>query len=1678
MTMVIPMLMPTGRSSLLLLALCVCTFAPFTRAASSWFSGSNDEKASKTNKQAKNDLVSPIVNRELEASVVAHDWPFIVDNVYCEAWGYHHQKDWDYMDRFVELMGAAGGDRTVAEATRIALEATQPSNKRALLQYSLSLRAHSPLCEMHRTLARQIVLNHPSASAALVEADAFAVLPDGSVATTPGELIELLSTISAPESSSRDTEDDDEPSLLLPDEVARGENGPLVVIYANMGSPAFVELYKPLVEKDDVTFVVRHRGHVTYEEVGGNATVLQGYGVRLDIKNVEYKVFDDEPDGSETESLLVNVSALEALSPHHTLAGIQPSALKDLSEADAIKLQQELWKVHEAQQVHSQLVPPKWQRRQLALQAATVISQTENDVLLTLQDISQNLPSVASTLVHVPVPEELVKLADLMEPIMQQTKGVALTINGRKVPVGRPSFNVFELLELLQEEQALLENMQAKLGPYLSLKGLKQVQKAWGLGQEYFLETYGEDAPSASTGMTGGGDEEDSASLSGNVRRIDVARGWKGAVIYVNDIEKDDQYRQWPRSVQQALMSMQFGSPPSVRRNLFTMLNVIDPAQEEAIQHLGFQLGAQLEQAQYPARLGFLIVNDKDLAECRKWIESDGITDDTIPCPTKPILTGKKKTLADLHKVPGTTQAVHRIIAMVAAEHAGDGLPSAFVQYFVQGLSKFVDDDGLTMGHVISEFAQIWQQFTSMSPKEASNLALDTLYEDEDADCLSSYGKSLRFALNKAIAPGMGFVNGRPLPIGASADPGKIFMEEQNHIFGLIMRSEITDRSPKSVYGKLLKGDGVFKRLHPLLTDSGNDPHVNVDVGFSTDALLFPKSHTFERPPSAVFVVEAVVDLETPEGVASATRFVEVMDAYADAITEGDSSLQLSIGYRIIPRSNLGTSPVCSIMANAGVIGADSLKNVLAQDGLTTKSMDELLALIPGLNAKQKVTISSFACSASVSSELMPRTNFVAVNGKVYSPEQGLIAKDDIELLVDIELSRSKATTKLLSNQVSFDDKNYHDAISKASIFLVGGDETDKSSSRMDMVHLVIEMEQDEEIENNPFRFSWNIEDQDELRIEASVALDPATEAAQRVAPFLLAFRDVLKLPLQMVLVPKPLMSGDDKSVPITSYYRFVADPTALPDVKPPKASFSNLPTNHILTLQLDVPESWNIQQTQTVQDTDNLRCDVKAGCSDEAHAGKVDPVVPMHERRQLTAVEYGMKNLLMFGQCYDYQTQSPPNGLQLALTQKGSPGNGKSSMAEISSDGSVDVSATSPADAVYSDTLVMKNVGYWQLRANPGLWELKIAPESRGAEIFDIVDGTVKRGKMKLSKNQVSNSTKTIVMKDFTGSGQVLIVKRRPGYEKATLFYDKDKGVKSGDDDVIHVFSLATGHLYERFLKIMMLSVTKRTSSKVKFWLFENFLSPSFKGSAKAMAEKIGCEVEFVTYKWPEWLRGQSEKQRIIWGYKILFLDVLFPLNVKKIIYVDADQVVRGDLKELWDMDLQGAPYGYTPFCTSRETTLGFQFWRSGFWETHLQGKPYHISALYVVDLEKFRKDLVGDQLRSIYQQLSADPNSLSNLDQDLPNYAQHQVPIFSLPQEWLWCESWCSDETKAASKTIDLCNNPLHKEPKVSMAKRVISGDLFEESWVDLDAEVEGHEKEYLSATLQMDYMFLHKQ
>ncbi|KAK9475337.1 UDP-glucose:glycoprotein glucosyltransferase-domain-containing protein [Dipodascopsis tothii] len=528
---------------------------------------------------------------------------------------------------------------------------------------------------------------------------------------------------------------------------------------------------------------------------------------------------------------------------------------------------------------------------------------------------------------------------------------------------------------------------------------------------------------------------------------------------------------------------------------------------------------------------------------------------------------------------------------------------------------------------------------------------------------------------------------------------------------------------------------------------------------------------------------------------------------------------------------------------------------------------------------------------------------------------------------------------------------------------------------------------------------SFDVGDYDAAGIRVVAILDPATEYAQKTGGLLQLLAGLDGVGVRVFLNPEPAL----EQMPVTRFYRSVLPGRVRFDsaggLVEPRVDFAGVPTAPLYTLGLDVPAAWLVAPSRSAADLDNILL----------ADGGVDAT-------------YTLTSILIEGHARDVTTGGPPRGAEVELSTPGAP-------------------------AAVADTIVMANVGYFQFKAGPGVWQVGIKPGA-SARVFRLASGAARE---------------TVYVTALTGATVFPALARNRGFEAAdVLAVGADTGVvararalwgrvRGGPaPPTINIFSVASGHLYERFLSIMTASVMRHTDHTVKFWLIENFLSPSFKDFLPRLAARYGFQYELVTYKWPRWLRGQKEKQREIWGYKILFLDVLFPLDLKKVIFVDADQIVRADLQELVDLDLGGAPYGYTPMCDSRTEIEGFRFWKKGYWRSLLKQRPYHISALYVVDLDRFRQLAAGDRLRQQYQQLSADPGSLANLDQDLPNYMQLQIPIFSLPQDWLWCETWCSDESLATAKTIDLCQNPMTKEPKLDRARRQIP------EWTAYDDEI----------------------
>ncbi|KAK8123745.1 UDP-glucose:Glycoprotein Glucosyltransferase [Apiospora kogelbergensis] len=531
--------------------------------------------------------------------------------------------------------------------------------------------------------------------------------------------------------------------------------------------------------------------------------------------------------------------------------------------------------------------------------------------------------------------------------------------------------------------------------------------------------------------------------------------------------------------------------------------------------------------------------------------------------------------------------------------------------------------------------------------------------------------------------------------------------------------------------------------------------------------------------------------------------------------------------------------------------------------------------------------------------------------------------------------------------------------------------------------------------------------------------LNPASEQGQKWAPILKVLSELDGVYMRIFLNPRDKID----ELPVKRFYRYVLDSSPSFDdagnVRSPAAMFKGIPSEALLNLGMDVPPAWLVAAKDSVHDLDNIKL--------SSVKSDIDAT-------------YELEHILIEGHSRDGQG-SPPRGVQLQLgTEK---------------------------DPNFADTIIMANIGYFQFKANPGYYNIQLK-EGRSSEIFTI-ESVGAKGFHAVPGDEGTE----VALMDFQGTTLYPRVLRKPGMEKEDVLQESNSG--SGTDFIsrglkfaegflgssrksksaeehaeINIFSVASGHLYERMLNIMMASVMKNTKHTVKFWFIEQFLSPSFKEFIPHMAAEYGFKYEMVTYKWPHWLRQQKEKQREIWGYKILFLDVLFPLSLDKVIFVDADQIVRTDMIDLVNLDLEGAPYGFTPMCDSRTEMEGFRFWKQGYWANYLRGLPYHISALYVVDLRRFRELAAGDRLRQTYHTLSADPNSLSNLDQDLPNHMQFQIPIHSLPQNWLWCETWCSDESQKEARTIDLCNNPQTKEPKLDRARRQVP------EWTVYDDEI----------------------
>lgn len=1061
------------------------------------------------------------------------------------------------------------------------------------------------------------------------------------------------------------------------------------------------------------------------------------------------------------------------------------------------------------------------------------------------------------------------------------------------------------------------------------------------------------------------------------------------AIMWINNIETDKAYRKWPSSTGELLRPTYLGMLRSIRKNFHNLVIVADPSKAGAAELIRMVESFITHTA--PVRVGLVFSVDSD--ESLRGFDDPGL-------------------------------AMLCAFNFISENFAGREDANYKALQFLLDIYSTAQGD-VTVADVTSLFKS----------KYPSTDLEDVFGEDSDYDVGRMLAQDFVEKAGITSFP-QALMNGVPLPekhLNVDEFEEVVLMEVMRATQVLqraVYRGELNDKH--DVTDWLMAMPNIMPRLNERILSTKSSKYVDMTgesdlklSGISVEdfsALKAPEmtsilANTFRylstksEPAIRPLTMWLVADFDTEEGRAlllEAVKYLRESNSvrvYAVHNLDTTSSTP-GVFSRAIEVAQATLAPAVARQFLAKVLVKENARKIL--DGSKKWSDFELSGLdmdayLSRLSALKDDVFKKHAAYARKVLSLPPGAHAVLANGRMLGtlrPSEKFVQEDLGLLEKYFQSTLGEKITEVLEGEDSLPKGNINDMIMKVAAIL----QTKPQSKGR--TNLNLRSDQYSVIRIPP-------RDPDMPAFEIVAVCDPVSSAAQKLGPILMVLQEVVNADIRVILNAREKHS----EMPLKSFYRFVLEPEPLfsesGELAPgPHARFTGLPESPILTQNYHPPENWLVEVVESLHDLDNIKLElVESG---------------VHS-------EFELEHLLLEGHCFEQSTGNPPRGLQFTL------GNSK--------------------QPVLVDTIVMANLGYFQLKANPGAWLLKLR-NGRSAEIYSIAshEGT---------DTPAGSEDVQVVMSSFKSHVVKVRVAKKPGKQHMQLLADENEegggglwnsitstfssgGAADDPDDTVNIFSVASGHLYERFLRIMMVSVVRHTKTPVKFWFLKNFLSPSFKDILPLLAKEYGFEYELVQYKWPRWLHQQSEKQRIIWGYKILFLDVLFPLDIKKIIFVDADQVVRGDIKDLNNEDLDGAPYGFVPFCDSRKEIEGFRFWKQGYWRNHLAGRRYHISALFVVDLKKFRRIAAGDRLRGQYQGLSQDPNSLSNLDQDLPNNMVHQVRIKSLPQDWLWCESWCDDESKKTAKIIDLCNNPMTKEAKLVAAQRIIP------EWIDYDTEI----------------------
>ncbi|KAK9839732.1 hypothetical protein WJX84_005510 [Apatococcus fuscideae] len=300
-------------------------------------------------------------------------------------------------------------------------------------------------------------------------------------------------------------------------------------------------------------------------EVLGVSQQLQigGYGVELAIKNMEYSALDDSQIKAEKAAAEAEGGALGGA---NAVGGFDFERLIERKP----HLRQELLTFRDqlVASTSEEQTLKVWDLKDLGLQAVQRIVKAA-DPLRMLVEVSQNFPSLAGSLSRIIIPDDI--RAEIRSATQPLTGATILMMNGLLLDLD--DFDMTGIQQQIRQEVRLMES--------LASTGLHQADV------HTVLKARAEVASSSDAEV-----------------RIDITSPLH--VHFLNDLESDEAYEYWPKQLRDLLQPMYPGRMPSIARNIFNAVVLLDPDTKEGLS--GFEMATDVLERQWPIRVGLMLL--------------------------------------------------------------------------------------------------------------------------------------------------------------------------------------------------------------------------------------------------------------------------------------------------------------------------------------------------------------------------------------------------------------------------------------------------------------------------------------------------------------------------------------------------------------------------------------------------------------------------------------------------------------------------------------------------------------------------------------------------------------------------------------------------------------------------------------------------------------------------------------------------------------------------------------------------------------------------------------------------------------------------------------------------------------------------------------------------------------